>query len=153
MRARSYLRVGIAIAAVSLTTCTPPGNWIKVRSDREQPDAASFLRMIGLPVPTATVELYEYAPGLDDSAEVKLVMSEAEWATMKNAPALRMNADGPKGLILTGLLSSDHGDWRPQADGATIVAHRDLPDAEILTVGYSPAGPGRVRVYLFWHET
>lgn len=109
--------------------------------------------MIGLHVPTATVELYEYAPGLDDSAKVKLVMSETEWTAMRNAPALRMNGEGLRGLILAGLPSSDHGDWRPQADGATTVSHRNLPDAEKLTVGCSPAGPGRVRIYLFWRET
>lgn len=144
-----------AVAAIMLAACSQafPSKGPTVTSKDRKTNAAALLKHVGLAMPPAAVEFYEYDDGLDDAARVKLVMSEADWATMRNEPALRMKGEGLRGLILTGMLSSDHGDWRPQADGATIIAHRDLPDAERLTVGYAPAGPGRVRVYLFWHQT
>lgn len=54
MRAWPCLLVAVAIAA-SLTTCAPAGNWITIKSGREQPDAAALLRHLGMAMPPATI--------------------------------------------------------------------------------------------------
>lgn len=126
---------------------------IVVTSQYKKADAPALFKHIGLPMPPATVELYEYDEGMDDMARVVLVMSEADWATMRGTPPLSSIEDRQWDRSQALLFPADHGAWRPSRDKALIAGYTWLPKAEFLKVGYSPAGPGRVRVYLVWGQT
>lgn len=104
-------------------------------------------------MPPATIEFYELHQGMDESAEVILVTSKKDWVAMRNAPPLSTEPDGRRRRMLAELLPADHGAWRPHRDPGVIAAQIRLPNAEFVDVGYSPAGPDRVRVYLFWSQT
>lgn len=124
-----------------------------VTSKYKKPNAAALLKHIGLPIPPATVELYEYDEGMDDTARVVMVMSAADWAAMRNAPPLNTIENRQWDRSQAELLPSDRGNWRPSKDTALIAAYTWLPKAEFVKVGFSPAGAGRVRVYLVWGQT
>lgn len=148
--------LAIMLGGVLLMSCGPTaaeGGRITVKSAREKPDAASFLRMIGLPVPPAIVEFYRYAPGMDDSARVILVMSQSDWDRMQRTPPLNTIPSGRWNSFDAMLLPDNEGNWRPRNDKAITATQTHLANREALNIGYSPAGPGRVRVYLFWFET
>lgn len=104
-------------------------------------------------MPPATVELYDYTPGLDDAAKVVLVMADADWAAMRNSPPLKDVPPGRWSSTDALLLPENRGAWRPGDDPAVLATQVQLPNAESLTIGHAPAGSGRTRIWLFWHQT
>lgn len=123
-------------------------------SVNQMTDAAALLKHLGMPMPPAMIELYQYLPGRDDSARLIMVMPDADWAKFSNLPPLAsISAEDRYDHSQAGLLSSDDGAWRPNADPAIAAAQTWLGHGEFLVVGYSPAGAGRTRVYLLWGQT
>lgn len=145
-----------ALAAMLLTSCNQPApdnGRIVVKSALEKPSAAALLRGLGMPTPPATVEFYEYLPGRDDVAMTVFVVSKSDWARMRAAPPLSGIPDERWSNQQAAPFLPDRGGWRPHEDFAIVAARTWLPKAEFLQIGYSPAGPGRVRVYLAWGQT
>ena len=156
MRAPSPKLVVAALIAALLTSCNEPvpdNGRLVIKSDLEKPNAAALLRGLGMPTPPATVEFYEYLPGRDDMAMTVFVVGQADWARMRAAPPLRGIPDERWSNDQAASFLADRGGWRPHQDLAIIAAQTWLPKAEFLQIGYSPAGPGRVRVYLAWGQT
>lgn len=82
-----------------------------------------------------------------------MVMSDADWTTMRAAPPLGAIEPGRWDHQQAVLLSSDDGAWRPSTDAGIQAAQTWLPHVQFLTAGYSPAGAGRTRVYLLWGQS
>lgn len=119
------------------------------KADAPTARARVYAARIGLPLPEGTrVVFAEWATGLDDSARLGLVMSEAGWASLRGQlPALAFEPENNFHL------GRDRGGWRPQnAPGLTTAQVRWRDRAEYLNVGIAPLSSGEVRVFVFWHQ-
>lgn len=152
----SMVSLPMAMVLTLLAACTAPApsraEVVAAKREREQ-RVVALLKHIGMSMPPAVIEYYELHQGMDEMAEVILVVSRKDWIAMRNAPPLSTEPDGRWRQVLAETLPADHGAWRPQQDPGIIAAQIRLPNAEFVDVGYSPAGPDRVRVYLSWSQT
>ena len=117
--------------------------------------AAAVLKRMGLVLPaSAHVELAEQIRGMDDSARLVAVMPEADWTSLRAT----ITREAPHGLVFS---ADENATFGPAEDGWHASDTPGLTTAETtwangsegLTIGFAPAAPGRVRVFLFWFQT
>jgi hypothetical protein len=111
---------------------------------------AAYSRRIGLPLPPGTrAEFADWTIGLDDACRLVLVMPEAGWAALRSSlPSETFEAEGSYRL------GPDEGRWTPrQAPGLVSAQFFPWRGAEAMNIGFAPAGPGEIRVFVFWHQT
>lgn len=157
MGRRTGARLSTALALAPLCACSFPTSTREStnlsRRENAQQVATLFEHMgMRLP-PSAAIELYERDEGLDDMALVILVVTQRQWDEMRAEPPLNSQPARAWRRLFADLLPPDHGRWRPERDPGIVAAQVHLPNAEFVNIGYSPAGPGRVRVYLAWSQT
>lgn len=154
---RTGARLSIALALAPLCACSFPPSARQTpdlpSSDNAKQVAALFKHMgMRLP-PSAAIELYERDEGLDDMARVILVVTQRQWEEMRAEPPLNSQPARAWRRLFADLLPPDYGRWQPERDSNIVAAQIHLANAEFVNIGYSPAGPGRVRVYLAWSQT
>lgn len=152
-------RAGIAVAVLLLlAACGPPPPREARAPALRDAEAARILREIGLPRPaSARVTYAEYMSGIDAAGRLALVMSAADWDRWR----MRIARGSPRALLFSRnaeetfmLAPDDDPGWRPQdAAGLRVASTNWADETQGLNVGVAPAGAGRVRVFLFWHET
>lgn len=103
--------------------------------------------------PGGTVEYAERISGRDAAARLVVVLPDSAWDAWRTQ-LVPDRADQPAFSSAENYeLGSDEGSWAPShAPGLTTVQLR-WRGAEALNIGQSPAGAGRVRVFLFWFRT
>ena len=118
-------------------------------TDDPTPRAVVYAARIGLPLPAGTrVVFAEWTTGLDDSTHLGLVMPEAGWASLRaGMPVLTFETENNVHL------GRDRDAWRPQSTpGLTTAQVRWRDRAESMNIGVAPLSPGKVRVFVLWHQ-
>jgi hypothetical protein len=125
-------------------------------SDEEQAAVAGAVaRRMGLALPPgADVRHAAELPGMDDAAQLLLLLSREEWETMIGPTpiaALAPTAYAESRVYHLGL--DERGEWRSPPGEALKVAQLHWNEGrEALNIGLADAPDGRLRVYLFWHQ-
>ena len=112
--------------------------------------AAAHAARIGLSLPAGTrAEFADWMTGLDDACRLVLVMPEGRWAAFRSSlPSEAFEMDGGHRL------GPDEGRWTPsRVPGLSSAQFFPWRNAEALNIGFAPAGPGEVRIFVFWHQT
>lgn len=138
------------LLAVALASCggAADGEPLEVRSKAAQQAA-------GLILPArASIEFVERMQGMDEAVQIIAVMPTADWQALER----RIEATVPDAAAPSrdgaGHLGTDHGGWQPGRQAG--LTARQVPwrqGTEALNIGAAPAGPGMVRVFLFWFQT
>ncbi len=116
--------------------------------------ANAAVEAIGLAIPPgAGIAFADEMHGIDDAARLILVLPAAEWRRLDRRIAQAEPDAPPLSAEDRHLLGPDEGGWAPGRQPG-LVAHqlRWRQGTEVLNVGVAPAGAGRVRVFLFWHQ-
>lgn len=92
----------------------------------------------------------ECHPGLDDSIQLKLEMSGADWDAFRDR--LGLAADDFEDAQRIFLPPSDDW-WDPGLYDPLPTAQQSREQGCVLNIGYHQAAPDRVTVFIFWHET
>lgn len=120
---------------------------LEVRSKASQ-------QAIGLTLPaSARVIFADRMRGLDDAARIIAVMPAADWRDLERRLLATVPDAAPPTREAVAHLGTDHDGWTPGKQ-AQLTA-RQLPwrgGAESLNIGAAPAGPGMMRVFIFWFE-
>ncbi|MET0271009.1 MAG: hypothetical protein ABW173_11340 [Sphingomonas sp.] len=109
----------------------------------------------GLTLPaSAEIMFARQMHGLDDAAQIIAVMPIADWRSLERRIEATVPGTEPPTGDAAGYLGTDHGAWQPgRQPGLTT---RQVPwrgGVEWLNIGAAPAGPGMVRVFIFWFQT
>jgi hypothetical protein len=152
MRCRWSLPIVLMLAA---SGCDAPS------SDRSAiattaTDQAAILKRIGLTLPpSARVEYADYMAGMDDAARLLMTMTDADWQAFltditRRAPRLPEFLEDANPL-----LGPTDGKWNPSATKGLKTGQVvwGVNQSEGLNIGFAPVGDGKVRVFLFWHQT
>ncbi|WP_283514549.1 hypothetical protein [Sphingomonas sp. 2R-10] len=145
--------VAATLMLAAVAGCKPP----TVVFEGEQETAArgrTILGRIGLPLPdSAVIEHATMERGLDDNARIVAVLPEAAWRPIATRLAARDPAAPPFSAEANAMLGPDAAGWAPRrAPGLRTIQRRWNDGGEVVNVGVAPAGAGRVRLFLFWHE-
>lgn len=145
-----------AMLALFAAACSnaADGNATPLPSNNEvsMQDAQTVARQIGVTFPAgAQVEYTGRIEGRDNAAQVILRMPEADWTAWR---AALVPSDAPPFSADANFhLGPDEGSWAPaKAAGLTTVQVPWRGGNESLNIGHAPAGDGKVRVFLFWHQ-
>ncbi len=145
--------VAAALTLIPVAGCKPP--LVVFEGEQETAArAAQILARIGFPLPdSAVVEHAVMERGLDDNARIVAVLPEAAWRPI----ATRLIAGDPGAPSFSAednaMLGPDVGGWQPgRAAGLRTIQRRWNDGREAINVGGAPAGAGRVRMFLFWHQ-
>lgn len=146
----------VAVAGMLLIApaCGSPLAERNVVKSNDANSASHVIEKIGLKLPaSANIEYFKYLPGMDDSARLVLTLAEADWPPL----LAQINAKSEREVVFAAsdnfLLSDDGQDWKPSVTPGLETGQAALANAEWLNVGVAPNGPGRLRVFLFWHRT
>lgn len=126
-------------------------------AERETLDVRSrgAQQAIGLTLPAnARVTFANRMRGLDDAAQVIAVMPVADWRDLERRLLATIPDTAPPTREAVAHLGTDHDEWTPGSQPH--LTARQLPwrgGVESLTIGAAPAGPGMVRVFIFWFQT
>lgn len=109
---------------------------------------------VGLKLPaSAKVVFVHQMHGIDDAAQMIAVMPIGDWHALERRIEATVPGLEPPSIQGLAFLGADNGDWQPsQQSGLTA---RQVPwrhGVESLNIGAAPAGPGMVRVFIFWFE-
>lgn len=119
-------------------------------------DQTAILKRIGLtPPPSAQIEYADYTNGMDDAARLLLVMPQGDWTAFLAGIVRRAPRAPEFGEDLNFALGPDKQGWNPNAARGlkTGQVAWGVNESEGLNIGVAPAGDGKVRVFLFWHQT
>ncbi|MET0373847.1 MAG: hypothetical protein ABW128_06270 [Rhizorhabdus sp.] len=109
---------------------------------------------VGLTLPaSARVKFVHQMHGIDDAAQIIAVMPTADWQALERR--IETTAPGTQPLTRDGIafLGTDNGDWQPSKQPG--LTARQVPwrgGVESLNIGAATAGPGMVRVFIFWFQ-
>lgn len=111
-------------------------------------------KAIGLTLPaSAKVVFVQQMHGIDDAAQFIAVMPIDEWHALEHRIAATVSGIQPPSNDGLADLGTDNSDWQPNKQlGLTA---RQVPwrhGKESLNIGAAPAGPGMVRVFIFWFQ-
>jgi hypothetical protein len=139
----SWLRIGSSgagVVALALAGCAG-----------EAPAPQAILAEIGVTAPAgAVIEHAEWMPGSEAGARVVVLAPAREWPRWR-AHLVPTNARFTREDNVQ--LGSDHDGWAPgKAVGLATVSGPWRGGTEALNIGRAPAGGGRVRVFLYWHQ-
>lgn len=119
-------------------------------------DGAIIVKRIGLSLPpSGKIEYARYQPGMDDAAWLLVRMSEVDWKVFLDG-IVRWAPHAPEfSEEANALMGPRDGNWDTEAAKGlkTGQVAWGVNDSEGLNIGFAPAGDGRVRVFLFWHQT
>lgn len=119
-------------------------------------DGVTVLKRIGLTLPpSGTTEYVRYQAGMDDAEWLLLTMTDTDWQAF--LASITRKAPRPPEFLedANPLLGPPDGKWNPSAARGlkTGQVAWGVNQSEGLNIGIAPAGDGRVRVFLFWHQT
>jgi hypothetical protein len=119
-------------------------------------DKTAILKRIGLtPPPSAQIEYVDYTNGMDDAARLLLVMPQADWTAFLADIVHKVPRSPEFAEDLNFALGPGREGWHPEAAKGlkTGQVAWGVNESENLNIGVAPAGDGKVRVFLFWHQT
>ncbi len=110
---------------------------------------------IGLTLPAnSRVTFAHRMRGLDDAAQIIAVMPVADWRDLERRLLATIPDAAPPTREAAAHLGTDHDGWTPGRQPH--LTARQIPwrgGVESLTIGAAPAGPGMMRVFIFWFQT
>lgn len=147
---RNVAQAAVPLLAVLMTGCgrMADGETLDVRSRESQ-------QAIGLTLPPkAKVTFVHRMRGIDDAAQIIAVMPIADWQALEHRLTTTIPHAAPPTYEDASRLGADHDAWTPGQQPH--LTARQVPwrgGVEWMTIGSGPAGPGMVRVFIFWNQT
>lgn len=150
MPTRSLARAVAPLLAVLMTGCdgAMESETLEARSRASQQAA-------GLRLPASAKVVFAHRMrGLDDAAQIVALMPTADWQVLEHWIEATVPGTQPPSVEDAAYLGTDHDGWTPGREphlSARQIPWRD--GVESLNIGSAPAGPGMVRVFIFWFQT
>lgn len=119
-------------------------------------DQTAIIKRIGLTLPSsAQVEYADYTAGMDDAARLLLLMSQADWTAFLDGIVRKAPRPPEFGEDLNFALGPEKEGWKPETTKGLKTGQVvwGVNQSEGLNIGFAPVGDGKVRVFLFWHQT
>lgn len=98
--------------------------------------------------------MVEQMHGIDEAAQIIAVMPAADWQELERRIEATVPDAAQPSRMGVSHLGADQGEWQPGRQAG--LTARQVPwrqGREALNIGAAPAGPGMVRVFIFWFQT
>lgn len=150
------LRWSLPLMVLASAGCSAAAPKERSTMNASSTDRAAMLKRIGLTLPSSgKIEYARYLPGMDDAAWLSLTMTEVEWTTFLDGIIRKAPRPPEFSEEANPLLGPPEEGWHPEsAKGLkTGQVAWGVNQSEALNIGVTPAADGRVRVFIFWHQT
>lgn len=150
MNARAFAITACLLATVGCGTASSGRRTTR----QEETTSSRIFKRLGITPPTsAKIEYARYQSGMDDNAQLIIVLKASDWPTLLeqvNSLAARPIAFSAANNLLLG---RDEPHWKPISTPGLQAGQAQLAKAEALNVGFAPLAPDKVRIFFFWHQT